>query len=81
MNTILPFFHSSGFNLILFFVDEITKSLECLTANLRYAGSRRVAVQVILIFPAQKDEHHQGANPYPRDSALECIAALGLLVK
>ena len=80
MNTILPFFHSSVFNLILFFVDEIPKSLECLTANLRYAGSRGVAEQVILIFPVQKDEHHRGANPYPRDSALKCLAALRLLV-
>ena len=34
-----------------------------------------------LIFPAQKDEHHQGAHPQPRDSALICLAALGLLVK
>ena len=65
--------------------DEIAQSVErhtlWQTANLRYAGSIRVAAQAILIFPAQKDEHHQGANPQPRDSALICLAALGLLVK
>ena len=34
-----------------------------------------------LIFPTQKDERPQGAHPEPRDSALICLAALGLLVK
>ena len=61
--------------------DEIAQSVEWLTANFRYAASRRVAVQAILTFPAQKDGHHQGASPYPRDSALKFVAVLGLLVK
>ena len=61
--------------------DEIAQSVERLTANLRYAGSRRVVAQAILIFLTQKDEHPQGANPQPRDNALTCLAALELLFK
>ena len=57
---------------------------ECVASWTEYlmVGSSIPAVaQGYLIFPAQKDERHQGAHPLPRDSALICLAALGLLVK
>ena len=51
------------------------------TEDLKVGSSTPVAVRGYLIFPAQKDERHQVAHPYPRDSALICLTALGLLVK
>ena len=55
---------------------------ECVASWTEYlmVGSSIPAVaQGYLIFPAQKDERHQGAHPLPRDSALICLAAHGLL--
>ena len=50
------------------------------TEDLMVGSSIPAVAQGYSIFPAQKDEHHQGAHHQPRDNALICLAALGLLV-
>ena len=48
----------------------MTVWIASLTEDLMILGSSLAVTQGLFFYPANKDEHHKGANPQPRDIAL-----------